>query len=304
MKIDDVKRILVIGAGTMGHQIGFLCALHGYDVVVYDVDDDFLAAARQRVDRLADRFIAGKRLADEQKESVLARMAYTSDAGAAADEADIVTESVPEDPALKGKIFGQFNRLCPERTIFTTNTSSLVPSMFADATGRPDRFLAFHFHDILLTDVVDVMPHPGTSSESLELVQAFAKRLNQTVILLERENFGYVFNAMLSDLFKSALTLAANGVAAVEDIDRAWMGVLQAPMGPFGMMDSVGLTTVWKISDYWAKATDDAQLAANAAFLKVLIDDGRLGKKSGAGFYSYPKPLFQQPGFSGQKPEG
>ncbi|BBO74678.1 3-hydroxybutyryl-CoA dehydrogenase [Desulfosarcina widdelii] len=301
MKIDDVKRILAIGAGTMGHQIGFLCALHGYDVVVYDVNDDFLAAARRRVDRLADRFIARKRLAEEQKESLLARMAYTSDAEAAAAKADIVTESVPEDPALKGKIFGQFNRLCPERTIFTTNTSSLVPSMFAEATGRPDRFLAFHFHDIQLTDVVDVMPHPGTSPESLELVQAFARRLDQTVILLERENFGYVFNAMLSDLFKSALTLAAKGVAAVEDIDRAWMGVLQAPMGPFGMMDSVGLTTVWKISDYWAKATDDAQLAANAAFLKVLIDDGRLGKKSGAGFYSYPKPLFQQPGFSSQK---
>lgn len=303
MKIDDVKRILVIGSGTMGHQIGFLCALHGYDVVVYDVEADSLAAARLRVDRLADRFIAKKRLAEAQKESVLARMAYTGDAGAAAADADIVTESVPEDPALKGKIFGQFNSLCPARTIFTTNTSSLVPSMFADATGRPDRFLAFHFHDILLTDVVDVMPHPGTSSESLETVQAFAKRLNQTVILLERENFGYVFNAMLSDLFKSALTLAANGVAAVEDIDRAWMGVLQAPVGPFGMMDSVGLTTVWKISDYWAKATDDAQLAANAAFLKVLIDDGRLGKKSGAGFYSYPKPLFQQPGFSSQKSE-
>ena len=301
MKIDDVKRILVIGAGTMGHQIGFLCALHGYDVVVYDVNDDFLAAARRRVDRLADRFIARKRLAEEQKESVLARMAYTSDAEAAAADADIVTESVPEDPALKGKIFAQFNSLSPERTIFTTNTSSLVPSMFADATGRPDRFLAFHFHDIQLTDVVDVMPHPGTSPQAIELVRGFAERLGQTVIMLERENFGYVFNAMLSDLFKSALTLAANGVAAVEDIDRAWMGVLQAPMGPFGMMDSVGLTTVWKINDYWAKATGDAQMTANAAFLKVLIDDGRLGKKSGAGFYSYPKPLFQQPGFSSQK---
>jgi len=304
MKIDDVKRILAVGAGTMGHQIGFLCALNGYDVVVYDVDDDALDDARRRVNRLADKFIAGKRLSEDQKASVLARMTYSSDAETAAVDADIVTESAPEDPALKGKIFGQFNRLCPPRTIFTTNTSSLVPSVFADATGRPDRFLAFHFHDILLTDVVDVMPHPGTSPESLELVQAFARRLNQTVILLERENFGYVFNAMLSDLFKSALTLAANGVAAVEDIDRAWMGVLQAPMGPFGMMDSVGLTTVWKISDYWAKATGDAQMTANAAFLKVLIDDGRLGKKSGAGFYSYPKPLFRQPGFSSQKSGG
>jgi 3-hydroxybutyryl-CoA dehydrogenase len=303
MKIDDVKRILVIGAGTMGHQIGFLCALKGYDVVIHDVNDDALAAARRRLDRLADRFVAGKRLSGNGKASVLARMTTTSDAEAAAADADIVTESVPEDPALKGRIFGQFNRLCPPRTIFTTNTSSLVPSMFAEATGRPDRFLAFHFHDILLSDVVDVMPHPGTSLESLELIQAFARRLDQTVIMLERENFGYVFNAMLSDLFKSALALAANRVAAVEDIDRAWMGVLRVPVGPFGMMDSVGLDTVWRISDFWAKATNDDQLTANAAFLKTLIDDGRLGKKCGSGFYSYPGPMFKDPGFLGQRDE-
>ena len=297
MKIDDVKRILAIGAGTMGHQIGFLCAMNGYDVVVYDVGPGILEAACKRVEQLADRFIEKGRLPAEEKAAVLNRITFTDDANVAATEIDIVTESVPEDPKLKGKVFSAFNRLCPTRTVFTTNTSTLVPSMFAEATGRPERFLAFHFHDILLTDVVDVMPHPGTSAESVALIRAFAERLHQTVIVLERENFGYVFNAMLSDLFKSALTLAANGVAAVEDIDRAWMGVLQVPTGPFGMMDSVGLDTVWKISDYWAKVTSDAQLAANAAFLKTRIDDGRLGMKSGAGFYTYPAPLFQQDDF-------
>ncbi len=297
MKIDEVKRILAIGAGTMGHQIGFLCATHGYDVVVYDVNPDSLDTAGQRVEQLADRFINKGRLPAGEKAAVLNRITFTGDATLAATEIDIVTESVPEDPRLKGQVFSAFNRLCPARTVFTTNTSTLIPSMFAESTGRPDRFLALHFHDVLLTDVVDVMPHPGTSAESVALVRAFAERLHQTVIVLERENFGYVFNAMLSDLFKSALTLAANGVAAVEDIDRAWMGVLQAPVGPFGMMDSVGLETVWKINDYWARTTGDGQLAANAAFLKTLIDDGRLGIKSGAGFYTYPVPLFHQPDF-------
>ena len=301
MKIEEVRRILAIGAGTMGHQIGFLCAMNGYEVVVYDVAPDIFEATRKRLTQLADRLIKNGRLPAGEKDAVISRITFTSDAKAAAAEVDIVTESVPEDPKLKGKVFAEFNRLCPARTVFTTNTSTLVPSMFAEATGRPDRFLAFHFHDILLTDVVDVMPHPGTSAESVALVRAFAERLHQTVIVLERENFGYVFNAMLSDLFKSALTLASNGVAAVEDIDRAWMGVLQAPVGPFGMMDKVGLETVWKISDYWAKATSDAQLAANAAFLKTRIDDGLLGIKSGAGFYTYPKPQFHQPDFLKQK---
>ena len=303
MKIDDVKRILAIGAGTMGHQIGFLCAMHGYEVAIYDLSADILDKARQRVNQLADRAIACGRLSAVEKSAVLGRITFTDDAAGAAADADIVTESVPEDPQLKGKIFGQFNRLCPQRTVFTTNTSSLVPSMFADATGRPERLLAFHFHDILLTDVVDIMPHPGTSPETVDLVREFAERLGQTVILLERENFGYVFNAMLSDLFKSALSLASNQVAAVEDIDRAWMGVLQVPVGPFGRMDSVGLDTVWKVNDYWAKATGDVQLAANAAFLKARVDAGRLGRKAGAGFYAYPSPAFKRPGFSSQRSE-
>lgn len=297
MKMDEVKRILTIGAGTMGHQIGFLCALHGYEVVIFDVEKESLAVAGDRVARLADRFVKKGRLAAEKKAAVLDRITYTDDAPSAAIDIDIVSESVPEDPALKGRVFSLFNRLCPARTVFTTNTSSLIPSMFAEATGRPDRFLAFHFHDIMLTDVVDVMPHPGTSAESVALIQAFAERLQQTAIVMERENVGYVFNAMLSDLFKSALTLASNGVAAVEDIDRAWMGVLQAPMGPFGMMDSVGVDTVWKVTDYWARATKEPQSEANAAFLKRQVDNGRLGTKCGAGFYDYPSPAFKRSDF-------
>lgn len=301
MKIDEVKRILAIGAGTMGHQIGFLCAVHGFEVVVYDKAPDMLDKARKRVDRLVRDFIKKGRIDTDDAPAILTRISYTDDAVSAAVDVDIVTESVPEDPELKGKVLSTFNRLCPARTVFTTNTSTLVPSMFAEATGRPDRFLAFHFHDILLTDVVDVMPHPGTSVESVALIRAFAERLQQTVIVLEKENFGYVFNAMLSDLFKSALTLASNRVAGVEDIDRAWMGVLQAPMGPFGMMDSVGVDTVWKVTDYWARVTKEPQGEANAAFLKQQVDHGRLGTKTGAGFYDYPSPAFKQPGFLKQK---
>ncbi|BBO67890.1 3-hydroxybutyryl-CoA dehydrogenase [Desulfosarcina alkanivorans] len=301
MKIDQVKRILALGAGTMGHQIGFLCAVHGFEVRIYDKAPDMLDRARGRVDRLVRGFIKNGRIDAEDAPAILNRISYTDDAVSAAVDVDIVTESVPEDPELKGEVFSTFNRLCPQRTVFTTNTSTLVPSMFAEATGRPDRFLAFHFHDILLTDVVDVMPHPGTSADSVALIRAFAERLQQTVIVLERENFGYVFNAMLSDLFKSALTLASNRVAAVEDIDRAWMGVLQAPMGPFGMMDSVGVDTVWKVTDYWARATREPQGEANAAFLKRRVDQGRLGAKCGAGFYDYPSPAFRQPGFLKQK---
>jgi len=299
MKIDDIKTILVIGAGTMGHQIGFLCAMHGFNVKIYDNTLEGLENAKKRIDALADKCIAKKQLVSDSKKSVIDQIHFFDDLETAASQADLVTESIPEDPKLKAKIFSTLDKICPKHTIFTTNTSTLIPSLIAEATGRPEKFLAFHFHDIVLTRVVDIMPHPGTSNETIEIVKAFAEKLDQIVILLKKENFGYVFNAMLSDLFKSALTLASNGVASVEDIDRAWMGVMNTPIGPFGLMDTIGVDTVWKISDFWANQTKKQQLIANATFLKKYVDEGRCGKKMGKGFYSYPEPLFSQSHFIG-----
>ena len=122
MKIDEVRRILTIGAGTMGHQIGFLCAMNGYDVVVYDVAPDIFEATQQRLTQLADRFVKRGRLSAGEKAAALGRITFTSDAEAEAAEVDIVTESVPEDPKLKARVFAELNRLCPARTVFTTNT--------------------------------------------------------------------------------------------------------------------------------------------------------------------------------------
>ncbi|MDQ1330735.1 MAG: 3-hydroxybutyryl-CoA dehydrogenase, partial [Thermodesulfobacteriota bacterium] len=174
---------------------------------------------------------------------------------------------------------------------------SLLPSMIAKATGRPDKFAAFHFHDVRVTSIVDIMPHPGTSEETVGLIKSFAERIGQVPIMLRRENSGYVFNAMFMELLSAAQTLAANNVAGVEDIDRSWMGVMHAMVGPFGMMDSIGLDTAWKVTDYWANMTGEPQALANAAFLKQYVDKGLLGVKSGKGFYSYPGPTFVKPGF-------
>ena len=221
----------------------------------------------------------------------------TYDAREAGENSDFVSESVPEDPELKSRVFAQFNKICPARTVFTTNTSSLIPSMFAEATGRPEKFAAFHFHDVRVTNIVDIMPHPGTSEETTELIKAFAERIGQAPIMLKKENYGYVFNAMLMELLKSAQTLAANNVATAEDIDRAWMGVMHTVAGPFGIMDSIGIDTAWKVTDYWANKTKDPQFLANAAFLKRYVEKGLLGVKSGKGFYTYPAPAFGKPGF-------
>jgi 3-hydroxybutyryl-CoA dehydrogenase len=281
----------------MGQQIGLQCAMHGYEVVYYDLSREILDKAMRRVAKLGSWYLSTGRLTEDSLHKALARISATPDPAKAAQDIDLISESIPEDPALKGKVFAQFNTLCPERTLFTTNTSMLVPSMFAAATGRPEKLVALHFHDTRSTNVVDLMPHPGTDPDVIQLVHDFAERIGQAVIVLHRENSGYVFNTMLSSLFTSALTLASRKVATVEDIDRSWMGVMHTAMGPFGIMDQIGLSTVWTITDYWAKKTGDPQAQANADFLKQYVDRGHLGFKTNQGFYSYPNPAYASDDF-------
>ena len=301
LKPEDIKTVLIIGSGTMGQQIGFQCAAHGYDVILHDISQEMMNTAVDRMGKLARIFVKTQRLRQDEADAALGRVRPEPDAEKAGQHADLISESVPEDPELKAKVFARFNEICPEQTIFTTNTSSLLPSMFAEATGRPERFAAFHFHDIRYNNIVDVMPHPGTSKETVSVIEAFARKIGTIPIVLKKENNGYVFNAMLMELLKSAQSLAANEVADPEDVDRAWMGVMGMDIGPFGIMDSIGIDTVWKVTDYWAKAGGDPQDIKNAEFLKPYVNSGRLGAKTGTGFYIYPKPAFSKPGFTAGK---
>ncbi len=303
MKLHDITRVLILGAGTMGQHIGFLCAMNGYHVVAYDLSREILDDALRRMEQVGSYFVSAGRISTEELSEIMSRISVTTDAEEAGRDADFVSESLPEDPEIKARAFARFHEICPQRTIFTTNTSTLVPSMFADKTGRPKQFAALHFHDVRRSQIVDVMPHEGTDPAVVELVREFAESLDQVVIMVRRENSGYVFNAMLSTLFLSALTLASKGVASIEDIDRSWMGVMGTSIGPFGIMDQVGLGTVWTITEYWANQTGDAQAKANADFLKKYVEQGALGFKTMKGFYSYPHPAYASRAFRSGKTE-
>ncbi|ACN13426.1 putative 3-hydroxyacyl-CoA dehydrogenase [Desulforapulum autotrophicum HRM2] len=297
MKLTDIKTILVAGAGTMGQQTAILAAISGYRVVMYDISDEILAKGVEGIRKNGDRMVRVGVCTSDACSLALEQITTTSDIKAAAVDADLVMESIPEDPELKGKFFGAINDHCKPETIFTTNTSSLVPSMFADRSGRPDKLCALHFHDVTLSKIVDVMPHPGTSSQTMDLVKAFAESMGQIPIVLARENNGYVFNNMLMSFIGSALSLAAKGVTSIQEIDRSWMGVMHTSVGPFGIMDSIGLDTCWKVTSYWANKRNDTQAKANAAFLKGYLDKNMYGIKTGQGFYTYPDPIFSRPDF-------
>jgi 3-hydroxybutyryl-CoA dehydrogenase len=283
----------------MGQQIGLQAARFGYDVVLHDLDDETLADAMRRVRGYAEHLADADADAIADPGAVLGRITPTTDLAAAARDADLVSESVPEDPALKARVFAELGRRCPPRTLFTTNTSTLLPSMFAEASGRPDQLVALHFHpDVWTSNVVDVMPHDGTSPEAVALAEAFARQIGQVPIVLEREHGGYVFNTLLVALLGAAQSLLSGGVTAPENVDRAWMGITGMRSGPLAMMDHIGIDTVWRITHFWAEESGREDMKRNAAYLKEhFVDRGKLGVKTGEGFYGYPDPTYARKGF-------
>lgn len=288
MKIDEVRKVLCIGSGTMGQQIALQCAINGYETVLYSRHQKSLDKAKEIISGYVYNMLEDKSLTKIKANRALKRISMTTDAEGAAHEADIVSESITENPDSKKEVFEKFNKICPERTIFTTNTSTLLPSMFAKASGRPERFAALHFHSyVWISNVVDVMAHPGTSEQTMELLKSFAEKIGQIPIILKKESYNYVYNAMITSLYRSAISLLVSEVTNFEDIDKAWMGIMKMPIGPFGMIDHVGLDTSWEITEYWANKLNDSELKKNADFLKKYVDDGKLGVKSGQGFYTY-----------------
>jgi 3-hydroxybutyryl-CoA dehydrogenase len=287
----------------MGQEIGLLTAVCSYRVTMYDLDEAALRTARERQKGLLRMMNKMGYLDAAENEGVLGRLRFTTNPTEAAGDADLVSESVPEDIRLKEGVYRQFAGLWPERTILTTNTSTLLPSMFAKATGRPTKFMALHFHPhVWISNVADVMPHPGTAPETVQLVQDFAQGIRQIPILLQKESPGYVFNAMLGPLLSAAAGLVSRNVATPEDVDRAFMGIMRTKVGPMGMMDLIGLDTVYRVlvaGTQLPGVTPPPGLQRILSLMKGMMDAGHLGIKTGRGFYEYPNPAYTRPDFLG-----
>jgi 3-hydroxyacyl-CoA dehydrogenase len=281
----NIDNITVLGTGVLGSQIAYQTAYSGFAVIAYDISDKVLEAARVRFEALAARYeqeVAGA--SDGRARAALARIRYSSSLAEAVSDADLVIESAPERLDVKRQLYTMLGPLAPEKTIFATNSSTLLPSDLADATGRPDRFLALHFaNEIWSHNIAEIMGHPGADPAVYDAVVEFARRIGMEPIKIHKEQPGYVVNSLLVPFFTAAQSLVRKGVADPETIDKTWRIATGAPSGPLQMLDIVGLATAYNIA-----AAGDEEARANARYLKErYIDHGKLGRASGEGFYKY-----------------
>lgn len=291
----EVRRVLVLGAGSIGLEIAAQCARHGLPVTVYDVDAGVVAGGPGRLHRLFQEMTWA---APPDPQAAAALVTFTADPREAAVGVDLVSECVPEQLPLKRQVLADFESRLPSHAVLTTTSSYFLPSMLVAALARRERFAALHFHSpVWSAAVADIMPHPQTAPECVAVLEGFAQRIGQIPIVLKREHHGYVFNSMLRVLLMSALTLAERDVVAPEDVDRAWMGVTKMPVGPFGMLDRIGLETVRDIARYWGGVMRDPQVVRNGDYLQRLIDAGRTGRRVGRGFYIHPHPAYEAADF-------
>ncbi len=293
LKLSDIKNVLILGSGTLGLRIGLQSAISGMNTVIYDIHEETFTSAKKIQSSILKNLGERNIISTEEAETAKNRISFTTDAIKAATDADFVSESVVEDLAIKKKVWAQFARICPAHTVFTTNTSYLMPSQFAEETGRPERFCSFHFHDVFFANVVDIMPHSGTEQWVVDLLMEMGRKLNQTSVFVKKESPGYIFNAMLVSLIGAAGALVTHDIASIEDVDRSWMGNFKMERGPFGILDVIGLETVWHITN----SMNDTKSKQFAALLKTYVDAGKLGIKTGEGFYTYPNAAFQREGF-------
>ncbi|QQM26369.1 3-hydroxyacyl-CoA dehydrogenase [Elizabethkingia sp. M8] len=295
----NFKNITVAGSGVLGYQIAFQTAFHGFHVTVYDINDEVLEKAKTKFSILSEAYKTDLGATPEQLDAAFKNLQYTADLAEAVKDADLLIEAVPESPEIKIDFYEKLRSVAPEKTIFATNSSTMLPSQFAESTGRPEKFLALHFaNEIWKHNTAEIMGHPGTDKNVFNDIVAFSKAIGMVALPLQKEQPGYIVNSLLVPLLSAATNLLVNEVADAETIDKTWMVATGAPTVPFGILDIVGITTAYNINKMAADATNDPLKIKTVEYLKTnFIDKNKLGVSTGEGFYTYPNPAYKKDDF-------
>lgn len=288
MKVEDVKKVCVMGAGLMGNGIAQVCAQAGYEVAMRDIEDRFVESGLNNIKKNLSRAVSKEKMTQDQMNQIMNRIKGTTDLKAAAFNADVVIEAIIENRDLKRKVFAELDEICKPDCIFASNTSSISITDMASATKRPEKFIGMHFFNpVPVMRLVEIIKGYDTSEETYLFIDELSKKLGKETVLVN-EAPGFAVNRLLLPFLLEAIFTLQEGVTTVEDLDKAISLGLNHPMGPLTLLDFVGLDTALFIADYMYSEFQDSKYRA-PTLLRKMVRAGHFGRKSGKGFYDYSK---------------
>ena len=282
-----MKKIVVIGGGTMGLDIAQVFARNGYDVVVRDIKDEIIQKSEARLNKGLDKLIAKGKLDEAGKKAITDKLTFTTDLNLAAD-ADLVVEAAIENLDIKKSIFADLDKICKPETILASNTSSISITAIAAATQRPDKFIGMHFFNpATVMKLVEVIRGANTSDETFKAIYDLSVEIGKEPVEVA-EAPGFVVNKILVPMINEACDLLYTGVATAEGIDTAMKLGANHPMGPLALGDLIGLDVCLAIMDTLYNETHDPKYRASL-LMRKMVRAGHLGRKTGRGFFDYSK---------------
>jgi enoyl-CoA hydratase/3-hydroxyacyl-CoA dehydrogenase len=284
MKLEDVKKIAMIGAGDMGHGIAGCCLLGGYEVVMRDVEQELVERGVEGIKKSFAKFREKGKIGPEEHDAALARLATAVELEEAVKDADFVIEAVPEKLELKRQVFSDLDRFSPEHAILASNTSNISISEIARATARPGKVIGYHFFNpAILMKLVEVTRGDRSSDESIQIGYRLAEKIGKVPVIVEKDSPGFIYNRVNEPTLALLSKILERGEPSPESFDAAFKAFM--PMAPFELMDYVGIDVAYHGLEYFADVLSPDYSPSKA--LKKYVDAGDLGKKTGKGFYDW-----------------
>lgn len=294
---EKISRVAVVGAGTMGVQIAAHAACFGCDVSIFDLDPKALERSRSTLSQLTGGKGREPVVPFDEWLAAAGELETAADLAQALDGAELVIECAPENLEIKKAVFAEIDALAPAGALLATNSSSLPVSQIEAAVKRPERCLNLHFYQpTVASHMVDVMGGTRTAPEALEAAEQWVRSIGCAPLRVNKELLGFCFNRVWRAVKRETLYMWAEGFVDFKDVDRGWMIFTNMRLGPFGLMDAVGLDVIHDIEMVYYRHSQDPRDHPPER-LKAMVERGDLGVKSGRGFYDYPDPEFSRPDF-------